>query len=583
MRLRFSDCISTIKYQWDSRFDAVFTGSISGRERSRMAIEFCHHCLLKVVPTDDGSCPQCRLPIEKSKYLPQISENPKKQDTFSKASIPETEPDRFFRIATLIGITLCSALIIFAVGTRKILMLQDLPDHIGRAAILKDFFFSPFFQEYFRLTWFPPPYILPDVVNALLLIFFDPATTTKIYALFSVFFMVAGVVFCIHRNAPAHEEIALFSFTIALTNVFFKGNLNFLLGTGLLFFLVGYWWPNRLKTSPRQDLAIAIAGLGLYGVHLVCLLTWYLIFSISFFWRHARAETIEWKKIWPLVPSLILTVCFFLWDGSGATTNADELVIRGASVVTISNIVANIKTLRIFFGVTESSSWIPFLPVFALYSGLAIFSFIQSKFSEKWLIFFILVAGFLIAPIELPNLVRPGERLLFITFFWGLLLIQYPVSLHKTIRLIWIIVMCVSCALQTLRFQAAEKSFEQSYLSYYNGLKTLPKNCIACPVKFHTAKLYQHIDKFLLAERQSIVPGIFMPKHIIVRYRKSLPVPPTPPCITPEMLHTYRYFILSGTSPQVEELILQGTFKIRWHDQEVAIIENGDFVPMAAK
>jgi hypothetical protein len=356
-----------------------------------MAIEFCHHCSLKVIPADDGSCPQCRMPFERSKHLPQTSENPEKQNRFLKALIPVNETDHFFRIAILIGIIFCSAMIIFAVGARKILILQDLPDHIGRAAILKDYFFSPFFQEYFRLTWFPPPYVLPDFANAILLIFFDPATTTKIYALCSVFFMVAGVLFCIHRNSPEHEEIALFSFTIVLTNVFFKGNLNFLLGTGLLFFLVGYWWPNRLKTLPRQDLTIAIAGLGLYGVHLVCLLTWYLIFSISFFWRHAHSETIEWKKIWPLVPSLILTVCFFMWDGSGSTTNADELVIRGVSAVTLSNIVANIKMLRIFFGTTNNFDWFFFLPVLALYSGLVIFSFIRSKFSDKWLIFLFLL------------------------------------------------------------------------------------------------------------------------------------------------------------------------------------------------
>lgn len=550
-----------------------------------MTIAFCHRCSLNVVPGDDGSCPHCRIPIDKSKHAQPTSVDQKKHNRSRKAlassrnavihsPVPAPGADRFLRFANLIGILFCSAIITSAVVAGKILILQDLPDHIGRAAILKDYFFSPFFQEYFRLTWFPPPYILPDVANALLLIFFDPATTTKIYALFSVFLMIAGFWFCIHRYAPGREEIALFPFTIVLTNVFIKGNLNFLLGIGLLFFLVGYWLPNRWKTSPRQELVIAIAGLGLYGVHLVCLLVWYLFFFISFFWRYAHSETIAWKKLWPLIPSLILTVCFFMWDGSGATTNADELAIRGASSVTLSNIIANIKTLGIFFGVNKDFSWFLFLPVLVLYSGLAIFSFIRSKFSEEWLIFFILIAGFLIAPIELPNLVRPGERILFITFIWGLLLIQYPVSLHKTIRWIWIIVMCVSCAIQTFRFQAVEKSVEQSYFSYYNGLKTLPKNSVACPVKFRTVKLYQHIDKFLLAERQSVVPGIFMPKHIIVRYRKTLPIPPTPPYISQEMLKTYRYFILFGASDQTRKFVSQGTFKIRWCDQETAIVEN---------
>jgi hypothetical protein len=264
-----------------------------------------------------------------------------------------------------------------------------------------------------------------------------------------------------------------------------------------------------------------------------------------------------------------------MWDGSGATTNADELALRGTSSVALSNIIANFRTLGIFFGVNENLAWFLFLPVLVLYSGLAIFSFARSKFSEEWLIFFVLIAGFLIAPIELPNLVRPGERLLFITFLWGLLLLQFPVSLYKTIRWIWIIVMCVSCAIQTFRFQTAEKSFEQSYFSYYNGLKTLPKNSVVCPVKFRTAILYQHIDKFLLAERQSIVPGIFIPKHIIVRYRKTLPIPPTPPYISQEMLKTYRYFILFGASDQTTKFISQGTFKIRWRDQETVIVENG--------
>jgi hypothetical protein len=80
-----------------------------------------------------------------------------------------------------------------------------------------------------------------------------------------------------------------------------------------------------------------------------------------------------------------------MWDGSGSTTNADELVIRGVSAVTLSNIVANIKMLRIFFGTTNNFDWFFFLPVLALYSGLVIFSFIRSKFSDKWLIFLFLL------------------------------------------------------------------------------------------------------------------------------------------------------------------------------------------------
>jgi hypothetical protein len=80
-----------------------------------------------------------------------------------------------------------------------------------------------------------------------------------------------------------------------------------------------------------------------------------------------------------------------------------------------------------------------------------------------------------------------------------------------------------------------------------------------------------------MAEQQSIVPGIFMPKHIIVRYRKTLPVPPTPPWITQEMLKTYRYFILFGGSDQTNTLISEGTFKLRWYDRETAIVENSMF------
>lgn len=560
--------------------------------RLGMAIKFCHHCSLKVLPAEDGTCPQCHIPIEQSKHLPPALNDLKKHDTIPKVSssvndtkfhTPFHKKDSAFRAAVIVGIIFCSAIIMFAIGTRKIIILQDLPDHIGRAAILKDYFFSPFFQEYFRLAWFPTPYVLPDIVNALLLIFFDPVLTSKLYSLFAVFFLIAGSLFCVHRNSPGLEEIALFPFAIVLTNIFFKGNLNFLLGVGFFLFLAGYWWPKRSQTSVRQDLLIAAAGVILYGIHLICLMAWYLIFIIRFFLRYAHSAKVEWKTLWPLLPSGILTTIFFMWDGSGATTNADELALRGISAVAFSNIWANIKALGLFFGTTADNTWLVFIPVFALYSAAAIFSLIKIKFSAEWLIFSILLGGFLIAPPELPNLVRPGERLLFIALFWGMLIIKHNVLWHKALRWSWIITMCFACALLSFRFCMVEKSVEQRYLSYLDGLKTVPENSVICPVKFRTENSFMHIDKFLPAMRQSIVPGIFIPKHIILRYRKHLPVPPRPPHITREMLKTYRYFIFSGASDQTKALISQGTFKIRWNNPEAAIIENCGFSAMACK
>jgi hypothetical protein len=491
--------------------------------------------------------------------------------------------DSWIRIALVTGFALCSLLLIYAIGSRKILILQDLPDHIGRAAILKDYCLSPFFQEYFRLTLFPPPYILPDLINIVFLFFFNPAMTTKMFSLFSVFFLIAGTLYCIHRNSPGRQEIALFAFPLALTNVFFKGNLNFLIGIGALLFLVGYWWPKRTQTSFKEDLLLALAGVVLYGVHLVCLAAWFLIFTVSFFWNYAHSSKTGLKAFWPLIPSLLLMIFFFLWDGSGATTNADELTLRGASAFTPANIITNIKELRLFFGAFGGPAWIAYIPVIALYIVLMVSSFRRAKFTEEWLILSLLLAGFLIMPPELPNLVRPGERILLISLFWGIFAMRDHLYFQRSLRLTLIITVCIAFAVLTFRLYSIEKSLEPRYYSYYEGLKTVPINSVICPVKFYTDKPFEHIDKFIMATRQSIVPGIFIPKHIIIRNRKTLPTPPIPPYITPEMLRTYRYFILFGKTKQIEELMSQGTFAMLWHNNEVAIVKNVGFDGLAGK
>lgn len=450
-------------------------------------------------------------------------------------------------------------------------MLQDLPDHIARASIVKNYFSSEFFRHYLRITPFPVPYLLPDLFDALLLALFNPCTSAKLFSTFAAFTMVAGVFYFVHRVAPLRFELSLLAFALLFSNVFFKGNLGFYYSLGFLFWLLGFWWPVRWKLTLRQELLLAIAGIVLYGIHLVSLGIWLFIFSVSFIWHCGKKRAFEWKKLWPSLPPLLITIAFFLWNGSGAVSTTEVIKISGTMLLKFGNFADKYHALQLLFSLPAYNECL-FIAGFTFYFIAAFFSLLKNKITEEWLIFFLLILGFLIAPAELPSLIRPGERIILIAFLWGLIVIKYPDQ--KLLRVTWIIIMLLICFTQGLRLQENLKKMSVYYEPYYEAIQAIPPKSLVCPVSTNNDVALEHFAKFSVAEQQSVTPSLFTCKHLCIRYRQPLPEPPVHACITKDMLNTYDYFISSGKFPQVDTLLFNKTLKIVWHKKWFALLKN---------
>jgi len=493
--------------------------------------------------------------------------------TQQENSAPQKNPDNFIESLAALGYLLCSAIVLWAIWSNRFFMLQDLPDHIARSAIIKNYFTSDLFRTHIQLTPFPVPYLIPDLFNALLLTFFSPLTATKIFASLSAFSLVGGVFFFVNRILPMHRELSLLTFGILFTNVFFKGNLGFYFGLGSLFTLLGLWWPLRWNTSFRRDIAVAVGGCLIYGIHLLSLAAWLFIFGASFLWHCIKQKSFEWKKLWPVLPSLLLAAAFFLWTGSGAVSNAEALRQNGSMNLGLFTIAEKYGTLKLLFCVFTQHGYLPIiagLSVYLLILGIAVY---KNRFSEELFIFAALLAGFLIAPRELPDLVRPGERIFLIMIIWGMSLFKYPKPMHDLLRGAWIVCMIGICWSQGSSLQEYLKNLNPLCRNYYEAIRAVPENCLVCTVTSRSDPL-QHFGKYVIAERNAITPGLFTCKHLCIRYRKALPEVLDQTALSGDILKLYPYFLISGGSIQFDSLITNRTMSLLWHQKWYGVLKN---------
>lgn len=497
-------------------------------------------------------------------------------------------PQNIERSITYVLLSGCLLFVLWVIWSVEISPLQDLPDHAGRAEIIRSYLFDSFLQKHFRPVIFPLPYFLPDIWLALLLSVFSVQAAVKLFATFACLAVLGGAYYFI-RNVCGNRLFLLFlPFVILFSKVYAKGNLNFLYGLGLLYFMTGYWWPRR-RNCPRNTILI-LNGLGflLYLTHFVDLFAWVFITGISLLWEWKNTRKIPLKNSTILVTPLIMMTAYFLWDGAGA----GNAPLKLSDIFALKNIGTKPGNIKEMFTFTAASDWLVFLPGGLFFAG-TVFLCLRDRLNtskeikEKALIFFGLLFWVLISPYHLPDLIRVYERFFLVFLVWSLCLTEWPETLRRKIKYIWMAVMILTLFVWGNRFQKFGKYTENFTIPYYQALKSIPENSLVYPLKYGRTYLgtigtLVHFDKYGAAEKRIIFPNQFITKFICIRYRNKMPVPPEGqvPIITREMLNFYDYFIVYGSNPMIADLVKHGFLSRHWGGSWLTVYKNmGKTIP----
>ncbi len=469
-------------------------------------------------------------------------------------------------------LAICSADILWAIWGSRYFILQDLPDHIARASILKDFWFSPYIRHYFRLAPFPVPYIACDIFNAALLSVFDSYAVIKIFETVSALVLIGGVGYFIRRTERSQPELMLFPFAILWANIFLKGNLNFIVGVGALFLILGIWWPVRWNCSRRREAVLALGGVLLYGIHLIAIFMLLFIAGISFLLHCAKTKTFEYKKLWPALPALAIIAAYFAWNGSGGETAGP---VRATLPVASGYFLEKYHSLGSFFNVLTSSDWHLFIPLMALLFIGVFVSLRRSIASEESIVFLALCGMFLLAPKELHGMViRPDERILFILFLWGLSLVRFPQRGIVWFRWSWILIILATGVIQSAKIKHAFREWDAESTPYVTLMQQVPPHSLVCDLVYFERHTFMHFYKLLISEKQDVVPGMFDEKNDCIRYRRPLPNPPVNPIVTDSLLGIYDYFIAHGMSEQIVQVVEKRKLSVVWCTEEIALLKS---------
>lgn len=153
----------------------------------------------------------------------------------------------------------------------EVVPLADLPNHMARIHILAQIDRDPALATHYRVNWAMQPNLAIDLLLTPLARFLPALELGRWFTVLTVLSLVGGTL-ALHR--ALHGRIGLwpaaallFVYNHALT----WGFLNFLFGLGIGFALLAGWIATGDRAGWRRTAIFAVAGLGLYFIHLMSL------------------------------------------------------------------------------------------------------------------------------------------------------------------------------------------------------------------------------------------------------------------------------------------------------------------------
>lgn len=144
---------------------------------------------------------------------------------------------------------------------------QDAANHIARYTLLAQAWWGAAPAEV-HVRLLPTPYIALDVLGAALVRVAGPDVALRVLVLLAVVLLPVGMDLLLRQTAPHRRGWALAGVLLGFSWYLLDGLLNFVVGAGLVFVWLAWWWPRRDGAGVAPRLALGAGAAGLFLVHL---------------------------------------------------------------------------------------------------------------------------------------------------------------------------------------------------------------------------------------------------------------------------------------------------------------------------
>ena len=257
-------------------------------------------------------------------------------------------------------IHICLALLIAAsVLFLPFLPTEDGPAHLYYATVLSDLLHSGrTFAATYSIRGILPPYSFHWYLLVLLDSVFDPLLSERLVAALTIFWLCLGAWRLIRALSPNNSFACMLVLPLSAMWPFYMGFFNFMLATGTLLFLMGWWLDNEQKLNVARCFGVVLAVFVVASMHPVPALMFFLfaglLLMIQALQTFRTASEVRPKdrvaaffrtKAWVLI-TLFLSSSVLLWIGNvtdhrrveAQLSDPSEIVQRVMGVITLKEI-----------------------------------------------------------------------------------------------------------------------------------------------------------------------------------------------------------------------------------------------------
>jgi hypothetical protein len=475
------------------------------------------------------------------------------------------------------------------------LPLQDLPGWTVQSEILSNLDDARF-APYYSLLTAPVPNSLATVLISALGTFVGSTAAARLVALLTLFVFTFGFVSLRRMDGRLTPHIEILGALFCANHFFMMGYLNFVLGAGIAFFAVGYH-RRRAAFFPLES-SVVLAGLLTltYFAHFFAFFSAVLAVGLVSFSIHK----LNWKKLIPPAIAIVPGLVFLLWYAvarSGSFALGYELTplkfvwYKLAPFAVLTNFEPLTPPLIAWVAVLINASVIFLLALLLAWLVKEKSVDLRSPLTIAALVLALLG---LLAPTRLFELVRPGQRMLFIAFFFFLADVEPPRLLRKEVRSIIVTAIAVLVLLNSANTIAAGRAIDgyvekmesalpaearlllvdgsyfdfQSHLS--TGLKVLDP--FSYPTAVHPLKA---VGYYPLLDHGGLIGYLFPSGLIRVTPDRPPAVNRWEQLIDPERTASYTHIIVTGNTDEVAALVEAAahSFRTATYDLYFAILE----------
>lgn len=193
--------------------------------------------------------------------------------------------------------------------------LTDYPNHLARGHILMRLGDGSGLERYYAADWGPYPYLTTDVLLLGLMRVLPVALAGKVMLSICLLSVPLGAWLFLRKANPGQEWLAVWPLVIAYNAFFLYGFINFQLGLGLCFAVLGLWLGFLERPGAAGWVALLLAATVLYFTHLLGFaVAGFVLTAYGLLARRWRATVLSWLAFAP-------GVLLYLYSRMGAGRN----------------------------------------------------------------------------------------------------------------------------------------------------------------------------------------------------------------------------------------------------------------------